>query len=66
MTYRLADGALEVITTVSNLSAEAMPLAIGFHPYYRIPDIPRDQWSLQLAGPQGGRGGRSQDSNRRA
>ena len=48
MTYKLADGALEVITTVSNLSAEAMPLAIGFHPYYRIPDIPRDQWILRL------------------
>ena len=48
MTYRLADGALEVRTTVSNLSAEAMPLAIGYHPYYRIPDVPRDQWSLWL------------------
>ena len=48
MTYKLADGALEVITTVSNLSAETMPLAIGFHPYYRIPDIPRDQWVLSL------------------
>jgi aldose 1-epimerase len=48
MTYRLADGALEVRTTVSNLSAEAMPLAIGFHPYYRIPDVPRDQWILRM------------------
>ena len=48
MTYRLAEGALEVKTTVANLSAEAMPLAIGYHPYYRIPDIPRDQWSLRL------------------
>jgi aldose 1-epimerase len=48
MTYKLADGALEVITTVSNLSAEAMPLAIGFHPYYRIPDVPRAQWILRL------------------
>lgn len=48
MTYRLAEGALEVKTTVSNLSAEAMPLAIGYHPYYRIPDIPRDQWILRL------------------
>ena len=48
MTYRLADGALEVATTVSNLSTESMPLAIGFHPYYRIPDIPRDQWVLRL------------------
>jgi aldose 1-epimerase len=48
MTYRLTDGALEVRTTVSNLSAEAMPLAIGFHPYYRIPDIPRDQWNIRI------------------
>jgi aldose 1-epimerase len=48
MTYRLADGALEVKTSVSNLSAESMPLMIGYHPYYRIPGIPRDQWSLRL------------------
>ena len=48
MTYRLADGALEVRTTVSNLSAEAMPLAIGFHPYFRIPGISRDQWIMQM------------------
>jgi aldose 1-epimerase len=50
MTYRLADGALEVRTTVLNRSVDAMPLAIGFHPYYRIPDIPRDQWTLSMPG----------------
>jgi aldose 1-epimerase len=48
MTYRLADGALEVRTTVLNLSDEPMPLALGFHPYYRIPDIPRDQWMVRM------------------
>jgi aldose 1-epimerase len=48
MTYRLSGGSLEVRTTVSNLSAESMPLAIGFHPYYRIPGIPRDQWILHI------------------
>lgn len=48
MTYRLADGALEVQTTVINHSTKAMPLAIGFHPYYRIPDVPRDQWTLRM------------------
>ncbi len=48
ITYRLADGALEIRTTVSNLSAEPMPLAVGFHPYYRIPDIPRDGWILRM------------------
>jgi aldose 1-epimerase len=25
-----------------------MPLAIGFHPYYRIPDAPRDRWILRI------------------
>jgi aldose 1-epimerase len=48
MTYRLANGNLEVRTTVSNLSADAMPLVIGFHPYFSIPDIPRDDWILHL------------------
>jgi aldose 1-epimerase len=48
MTYRVADGVLEVRTTVTNLSTEALPLVIGFHPFYRIPDIPRDQWTAHL------------------
>ena len=48
MTYRLADGVLEVRTTITNLSAEAMPIAIGFPPYYRIPDIPRDEWIAHI------------------
>ncbi len=48
MTYRLAEGALEVKVTISNLSASAMPVAIGFHPYYRIPDKPRDEWVATL------------------
>jgi aldose 1-epimerase len=48
MTYRLADGALEVRTSVINMSAESIPIAIGFHPYYRIPDKPRDEWTTHL------------------
>lgn len=48
MTYRLANGSLEVQTTVSNPGAEAMPLLIGFHPYFSIPGVPRDSWSLHL------------------
>jgi aldose 1-epimerase len=48
MTYRLSDGALEVKTSVSNLSGEAMPLAVGYHPYFTIPDVSRDQWVLHL------------------
>src|SRR5579864_7343010 len=48
MTYRLASGALEVQITVTNLSAESMPISLGFHPYYRIPDVSRDEWTLHL------------------
>jgi len=48
MTYSLANGTLEVKTTVTNLSVEPMPLAIGFHPFFQIPDIPRDRWVAHL------------------
>ena len=48
MTYSLADGVLEVKTTVTNLSAEAMPVIIGFHPFFQIPDIPRDEWIANI------------------
>ncbi len=49
ITHRLAGGALEVETTVTNLSTAPMPLAIGFHPYFQIPGIPRDEWIARLA-----------------
>lgn len=48
VTYRLANGVLEVQATVSNLSAETMPIAVAFHPYYQIPGIPRDQWMANI------------------
>jgi len=48
MTYRLADGVLEVRVTVTNLSSNPMPVVLGFHPYYRIPGIPRDNWIATL------------------
>lgn len=48
ITHRLHDGVLEVITTVENLSAEPMPLAIGYHPYFQLNDAPRDDWQVTL------------------
>ena len=48
MTYRLANGVLEVRTTVINLSTESMPIVVGFHPFYRIPDVPRDEWTAHV------------------
>jgi aldose 1-epimerase len=48
MTYRLAGGVLQVTITVANLGTEPMPVALGFHPYYRIPGVPRDEWTARL------------------
>lgn len=48
MTYRLHDGALEVATTLRNLSTDPMPVAIGFHPYFRLTDTPREEWMLNV------------------
>jgi aldose 1-epimerase len=45
MTYSLKDGVLEVRIAITNLSNDPMPVAIGFHPYYQIPDVPRDAWT---------------------
>jgi aldose 1-epimerase len=47
--YRLAGGALEISTLLTNLSAEPMPVAIGFHPYFRLHDAPRDDWKVHIA-----------------
>ena len=49
ITYRLADGVLEVVTAVANLSAEPMPVSIGFHPYFQLTDTPRDEWQVAVA-----------------
>jgi aldose 1-epimerase len=43
MTYSLAEGVLEVKTAITNLSADPMPVVIGFHPFFQIPGIPRDE-----------------------
>jgi aldose 1-epimerase len=48
ITYRLEDGVLEVRTRIDNLSAEAMPVSIGFHPYFQLTDSARDDWMLSV------------------
>jgi aldose 1-epimerase len=46
MTYRVADGALEVRTRLDNLSTEPMPVVIGYHPIYELPDGNRNDWTV--------------------
>jgi aldose 1-epimerase len=48
MSYILSNGVLEVKTTVTNLSTEAMPLVLGYHSFFQIPGIPRDEWLAHI------------------
>lgn len=48
MTYRLTDSGLEVATTIRNLGAEPMPIVIGYHPYFQIPDVPRARCQIHI------------------
>ena len=48
MTHRLRDGVLDITVALHNLSAEPMPVAIGFHPYFRLTDSARDAWTIAL------------------
>ncbi len=49
MTYRLQNGEVEVETALENLSAQPMPVGIGFHPYFQVQDAPREEWRVHLA-----------------
>jgi aldose 1-epimerase len=49
MTYRLSGGALEVETLVENHASEPMPVGVGYHPYFQVPDTPRDQCKVHVA-----------------
>lgn len=48
MTHRLSSGVLEVRTTIENHATDPLPLAIGFHPWYQMPEVPRDEWNVHL------------------
>ena len=49
VTHLLHGGSLEVSTKVENLSHDAMPLSLGYHPYFQLSDAPRDDWKVHLA-----------------
>jgi aldose 1-epimerase len=48
ITQRLHDGVLEVTTKIENLSTDPMPVAIGFHPYFRLTDSKREDWTISV------------------
>jgi len=42
----LVEGSLEIATTVTATGEAAVPIAFGFHPYLRLPGVPRADWIL--------------------
>jgi aldose 1-epimerase len=48
MTIRLKDGTLEVNTKIDNLSTQPLPVSIGYHPYFALPETDRNHWSLDF------------------
>jgi aldose 1-epimerase len=49
ITYRLSEGAVQVETAIENHGADPMPVAVGFHPYFQLHDVHRDEWHVHLA-----------------
>jgi aldose 1-epimerase len=45
---RLAGPALAVETTVRATGDVEVPIAFGWHPYFRLPDVPRRGWEVTL------------------
>ena len=48
MTYRLQEGVLEVAAAIENLSTEPMPVSVGFHPYFKLTDSIREEWTISI------------------
>ncbi len=45
---RIDRGRLELATTLRPIGDDAVPVSFGFHPYLRIPGVPREQWEVSL------------------
>jgi len=48
ITYRLREGELQVSARITNMSVEPMPVAVGFHPYYKLTDSLREEWTISV------------------
>jgi aldose 1-epimerase len=44
----LTDGALTLTTTLTATGARPVPIAFGYHPYLRLPGVPRAEWEITL------------------
>jgi galactose mutarotase-like enzyme len=42
------DDELSITTSVAADRGEAVPVSFGFHPYFRLPGVPRQEWQIAL------------------
>ncbi|MBV8181273.1 MAG: aldose 1-epimerase [Mycobacterium sp.] len=47
LTVTLFERTLRLRTSVTPSGDQAVPLCFGFHPYLRLPHVPRDQWIIE-------------------
>lgn len=48
VTMSLAGHSLRIATSVTNRADRPMPVSFGWHPYFRLPRVPRSQWRVSL------------------
>jgi len=48
MLVAVADGAMTITTRVTPAAGTMVPVSFGFHPYFRLPGVPREEWILTL------------------
>jgi len=46
MAVEVSGGAVQVRTTLTATGSERVPVAFGFHPYFRLPGLPRARWEV--------------------
>lgn len=45
---RVEDARLLIATSVAADQGEDVPVSFGFHPYFRLPGVPREEWWIEL------------------
>ena len=48
VTVTLSDESLAIATTLTPTGAVSVPIAFGWHPYFRIPGVPRSLWHIEM------------------
>ena len=48
MTHTVRDGRLHVSVRITSQSDEPIAVAVGFHPYFTLPNTNRDDWAIEV------------------